>query len=93
VSTYGHLAGAAGYPRAPRLTVLALQRVSGLPWQRVVAAGGRIALPGIQGEEQRQLLRIEGVTFLRGRVRMDRHLWVPRAASRGHPRSSQAAGR
>ena len=82
VITYGQVAAAAGFPRAARLTVWALQQGEGLPWHRVVGAGGRIALPGEEGEEQRLRLRIEGVTFRGGRVRMDRHNWMPRARTR-----------
>ncbi|MCI4360792.1 MAG: MGMT family protein [Thermoplasmata archaeon] len=82
VITYGKVAAAGGVPRAARLTVWALQAASGLPWHRVVAAGGRIALPGDAGREQRLRLEIEGVTFRNGRVRMDLHGWVPRRRQR-----------
>jgi len=78
VATYGQIAAAAGFPGAPRLTVRALWSAEGLPWHRVVAAGGRIALGGEEGREQRLRLEIEGVTFQAGRVRMTRHAWVPR---------------
>jgi methylated-DNA-protein-cysteine methyltransferase related protein len=80
--TYGMVAAAVGRPRAARLTVRALQRSEGLPWHRVVAAGGRIALPGEEGREQRLRLEVEGVTFRGSSVRIDRHLWRPRAAPR-----------
>jgi methylated-DNA-protein-cysteine methyltransferase related protein len=78
VITYGDVASAAGFPRAARLTVWALQGGKGLPWHRVVAAGGRIVLPGARGEEQRLRLAMEGVTFRGGRVRLELHGWVPR---------------
>jgi methylated-DNA-protein-cysteine methyltransferase related protein len=77
VATYGMVAAAAGHPLAARMTVWALQRSEGLPWHRVVAAGGRIALSGEEGAEQRLRLEVEGVTFRGARVRMDRHLWRP----------------
>ncbi len=79
VITYGWAAEAAGYPRSPRLTVHALRHAEGLPWHRVVAAGGRIALPGVEGQEQRLRLTLEGVSFRGPRVRIDRHGWIPRA--------------
>lgn len=79
VITYGWAAEAAGYPRSPRLTVHALRHAEGLPWHRVVAAGGRIALPGVEGQEQRFRLTLEGVSFRGPRVRIDRHGWIPRA--------------
>jgi len=78
VITYGQVAAAGGFPGASRLTVRALQRSDGLPWHRVVAAGGRIALSGDEGREQRLRLEIEGVTFRAGRVRMDLHNWKPK---------------
>ncbi|HLW55381.1 MAG TPA: MGMT family protein [Candidatus Angelobacter sp.] len=70
VSTYGAVARAAGFPGAARQVVRALQSSFGLPWQRVVAAGGRIALPGERGLEQRFRLEAEGVKFSGKRVRM-----------------------
>ncbi|HYA70292.1 MAG TPA: MGMT family protein, partial [Thermoplasmata archaeon] len=78
VVTYGRVAAAAGFPRAARLTVWALQSGDDLPWHRVVAAGGRIALPGAEGREQRLRLQLEGIVFRGGRVRMDLHEWIPR---------------
>ena len=81
--TYGQVAEAAGIPGGARLTVRALYGGTELPWHRVVAAGGRIALTGEDGHEQRLRLRMEGVTFRGGRVRMDLHGWAPRAR-RGH---------
>ena len=70
VSTYGAIARAAGFPGAARQVVRALQKGYGLPWQRVVAAGGRIALPGERGLEQRFRLEAEGVKFSGKKVRM-----------------------
>ena len=70
VSTYGAVARAAGFPGAARQVVRALQKSYGLPWQRVVAAGGRIALPGERGLEQRFRLEAEGVKFSGRKVRM-----------------------
>lgn len=78
VITYGQAAAAAGFPGAARLTVWALHSGEGLPWHRVVAAGGRIALPDEEGREQRLRLEMEGVTFRNGRVRMDLHNWAPK---------------
>ena len=45
----------------------------GLPWHRILAAGGRIALPGEAGLEQRMRLETEGVRFAGRRVRMEAH--------------------
>ena len=70
VSTYGAVARAAGFPGAARQVVWALHKSLGLPWHRVVAAGGRIALPGEAGMEQRFRLESEGVLFSGSRVRI-----------------------
>ena len=71
VSTYGAVAAAAGLPRGARLVVRVLgQSHGGLPWQRVVAAGGRIAIPGEGGLDQRFRLEMEGVKFSGRKVRM-----------------------
>jgi len=47
-----------------------LNQSHGLPWHRVVAAGGRIALPGEHGLDQRFRLEMEGVKFSGRKVRM-----------------------
>lgn len=79
VSTYGAVALAAGYPGAARQVVWALRQSRGLPWHRVIAAGGRIALPGEAGFEQRLRLEAEGVAFSGSRVRMSDCEWQFRA--------------
>lgn len=93
VITYGQVAEAAGFPGAARLTVWALQGGEGLPWHRVVAAGGRIALSGEEGREQRLRLEMEGVSFRRGRVRMDLHGWTPGGRREGPGRRAQGGTR
>jgi len=70
VSSYGAVARAAGSPGAARQVVRVLRHSYGLPWQRVVGAGGRIALPGEKGLEQRFRLETEGVKFSGKKVRM-----------------------
>ncbi|HEY2393474.1 MAG TPA: MGMT family protein [Candidatus Angelobacter sp.] len=70
VSSYGAVAAAAGYPRGARLTVRALSHAHGLPWHRVVAAGGRIATPSEHALDQRFRLEMEGVKFSGRKVRM-----------------------
>ena len=63
VATYGQIAGMAGNPRAAREVVRVLNTQKDLPWHRVLAAGGRIALPGPGGVLQRKLLEAEGIRF------------------------------
>ncbi len=68
VTTYGDVADVAGDPKQARLVgrILATTDVD-VPWWRVVAAGGRL----VSGhpDEQRDLLRAEGVTVVDDRVR------------------------
>ena len=80
VTTYGTVAARAGLPRQARLVgkVLAgLPQDSGVPWQRVVAAGGRIAFPAGSPARGRQIsrLRAEGIDAARGRVDLARYGW------------------
>jgi len=63
IATYGQIAGMAGDPRGAREVVRVLHTQKNLPWQRVLAAGGRITLPGPGGALQRKLLEAEGVRF------------------------------
>ena len=73
VATYGHVARAAGFPGRARQVVWALRNARGLPWHRVLGAGGKIMLPGESGLEQRLRLETEGVAFRSGRVWMEKH--------------------
>jgi alkylated DNA nucleotide flippase Atl1 len=66
VSTYGAIARVAGLPKGARLVARVLHRGFGLPWQRVLGAGGQIKLHGDSAVEQRLRLEAEGVRF-RGR--------------------------
>lgn len=83
VSTYGAVARAAGYPGAARQVVGTLRRSVGLPWQRVLGAGGEIKLRGDYAIEQRLRLEAEGVVFRGRHVDMKRHEFrFPKARSR-----------
>jgi methylated-DNA-protein-cysteine methyltransferase-like protein len=70
VSTYGAVARAARFPGAARQVVQVLHRGFGLPWQRVLGAGGEIKLRGDSAIEQRLRLEAEGVHFRGRRVDM-----------------------
>jgi methylated-DNA-protein-cysteine methyltransferase-like protein len=73
VSTYGAVAKAAGFPHGARQVVAALRGAVGLPWQRVLGAGGAIKLRGDYAFEQRFQLEAEGVTFRGRKVDMKLH--------------------
>jgi len=75
VSTYGAVARAAGFPGAARQVVAILRHSFGLPWQRVLGAGGAIRLQGDSAMEQRFRLEAEGVRFRGRKVDMKAHEW------------------
>jgi methylated-DNA-protein-cysteine methyltransferase-like protein len=85
VSTYGGVARAAGFPGAARQVAATLRRGFGLPWQRVLGAGGQIKLTGDSAIEQRLRLEAEGVRFRGRRVDMKAHEWTPKS----RPRTSE----
>jgi methylated-DNA-protein-cysteine methyltransferase-like protein len=83
VCTYGGVADVAGLPRRARLVGTVLRQTpasSGVPWFRVINAGGRISFPlGSDGyARQRKHLENEGVDFVGGRVDLNRYGWPPR---------------
>jgi methylated-DNA-protein-cysteine methyltransferase related protein len=74
VASYGQVAEAAGYPRFHRQVAQLLRTGgSGLPWHRVLGAGGLIKTTGEARLEQRMLLEMEGVRFRGSRVDLKRH--------------------
>lgn len=83
VCTYGNVAEVAGLPRRARLVGTILRQTPasrGLPWYRVINAGGRISFPvGSDAyARQRQKLEAEGVVFVGGRVDLRRYGWPAR---------------
>ncbi len=86
VSTYGAIARAAGFPGAARQVVRALHSSVGLPWHRVLGAGGEIKLRGDNAIEQRLRLEAEGVSFRGRKVDMARNEFrFPRGRKRKRP--------
>lgn len=84
VSTYGDIADVAGYPRRARLVGTVLKKTpaaSGVPWFRVINAGGRISFPAgsTAHARQRGKLQSEGVVFRGDRVDLKRYGWPARA--------------
>jgi methylated-DNA-protein-cysteine methyltransferase related protein len=83
VCTYGNVAEVAGLPRRARLVGTTLRQTPasrGLPWYRVINAGGRISFPvgSAAYARQRQKLEAEGVVFVGGRVDLRRYGWPAR---------------
>ena len=81
VTTYGSLAKALrlrGGARAVGYAMAACPSGRGIPWHRVVGAGGRLMIPEPHGSLQRRLLEAEGVEIgERGHVDMPRYTWLP----------------
>ena len=95
VATYGDIAYAAGYPGAARQVAWALHAQSaGVPWHRIVGAGGTILLTGEQGFEQRMRLQSEGVGFVGLKVNMaaHRHSLFAGTEARGWRKAAKHAG-
>jgi methylated-DNA-protein-cysteine methyltransferase-like protein len=64
VSTYAEVAAAAGYPGYHRQVAQVLNRFGdGLPWHRVLGAGGQIKTSLETALDQRTRLEMEGVKF------------------------------
>lgn len=68
VATYGQVAEEAGLPGRARLvgkTLRELEPSNGLPWHRVVGAGGRLVMGSEEGSGRIQFTRLgqEGVQF------------------------------
>lgn len=75
VLTYGGVAKAAGLPGLSRMVARVLRRGYGLPWQRVLGAGGQVKLTGDSAIEQRLRLEAEGVRFRGRKVDMKACEW------------------
>jgi methylated-DNA-protein-cysteine methyltransferase related protein len=85
VVTYGQLARALHLPGGARTAGRAMAACpKGVPWHRVLGAGGRILIREPHASYQRQLLLREGIQFLGARVDMARHEWRPAGARKSH---------
>lgn len=83
VITYGQLARALklrGGARAAGHAMAACPSGRGIPWHRVVGAGGRLLIREPYASLQRRLLESEGITLSESRVTdFTRRQWKPRA--------------
>ncbi len=81
VLTYGQIATLVGTPYMARQVGWAMHGCPpGLPWQRVVGAGGKILINSLSAGGpllQRHLLEQEQVRFTGQRVDMDAHQFLP----------------
>jgi len=81
VTTYGALAKALrlrGGARAAGYAMAACPGGKGIPWHRVIGAGGRLLIREPHASLQRRLLETEGIAVGDGkRVNMKKYGWVP----------------
>jgi methylated-DNA-protein-cysteine methyltransferase-like protein len=87
VLTYGQIATLVGAPHMARQVGWAMHGCpTGLPWQRVVGAGGKILINSMSSGEgpllQRKLLELEGVHFTGKCVDMKIHQFRPQKRRR-----------
>ena len=80
VTTYGELARALrlrGGARAVGYALAATPRGRGIPWHRVLGAGGKIRVPERYAALQRKLLETEGVRTDGAAIDLKRYGWSP----------------
>lgn len=85
VLTYGAVAKAVrlrGGARTAGFAMAATPSGRGIPWHRVVGAGGRLLVQEPHASKQRMLLESEGVEVRGTRIDLMRHLWQPKAPRR-----------
>lgn len=78
VTTYGELARRlrlSGGARAVGYAMAACPSGRGIPWHRVVGAGGSLLIREPHGSLQRRLLEAEGVRVDYGKIDMERYGW------------------
>ena len=83
VTTYGLLARALkirGGARTVGHAMAATPSGRGIPWHRVVAAGGRLIIREPIGTKQRKLLESEAVPTQNGRIDFSVYGWTPGSA-------------
>src|SRR6266403_3106931 len=81
VLTYGAVARALRLPGGARTAGRAMAGCpsgKGIPWHRVLGAGGKLLIREPYASLQRKLLESEGITVIESRVDLKRHLWTPR---------------
>jgi methylated-DNA-protein-cysteine methyltransferase-like protein len=81
VTTYGAIAKVLREPGGARVVGYAMSATpsgQGIPWHRVVSAGGKIRMPEPHASKQRRLLETEGVELGLRSIDMKIYGWVPK---------------
>ncbi|HUJ32219.1 MAG TPA: MGMT family protein [Candidatus Acidoferrum sp.] len=85
VTTYGEIARAVRVPggaRAVGYAMAACPSGRGIPWHRVIGAGGKVRMPEPHASLQRRLLATEGVEFDGAAIDIKRFGWSPNRRKR-----------
>ena len=93
VTTYGELAKALrlrGGARAVGYAMAATPKGRGIPWHRVIGAGGKVTMPEPHASLQRRLLATEGVPIEGTRIDMKLYAWSPKSRAKS-ARNAQSA--
>jgi methylated-DNA-protein-cysteine methyltransferase related protein len=98
VTTYGELARTlrlSGGARAVGYAMAACPSGRGIPWHRVIGAGGKVRMPEPHASLQRKLLESEGVIMVGRGIDMQQYGWSPakRAKRPATVRRTKAAKR
>jgi methylated-DNA-protein-cysteine methyltransferase related protein len=91
VTTYGALARALKVPGGARVVGYAMAGCPsgrGIPWHRVVGAGGRLIIREPYASKQRRLLESEGIEIGVRSLDMRRFGWLPKRTPKKRPRAS-----
>jgi methylated-DNA-protein-cysteine methyltransferase-like protein len=81
VTTYGAIAKAIREPGGARVVGYAMAATPsgrGIPWHRVISAGGKIRMPEPHASKQRRLLQSEGIQVGVGSIDMKIYGWLPK---------------
>jgi methylated-DNA-protein-cysteine methyltransferase related protein len=92
VTTYGELAKSLrlrGGARAVGYAMAATPSGRGIPWHRVIGAGGKVTMPEPHASLQRRLLASEGVPIEGTRIDMKLYAW----SSKSRPKTRGNSGK
>jgi methylated-DNA-protein-cysteine methyltransferase-like protein len=93
VVTYGQLAqmlDLSGGARTAGYAIAGCPSGQGIPWHRVVGAGGKLLPREPYGSKQRRLLESEGTQFAGMSVDMAAHQWQPQKSRTKTPKKQAA---
>ncbi|MGH9776027.1 MAG: MGMT family protein [Candidatus Acidiferrales bacterium] len=93
VTTYGEVARALqlrGGARTAGFAMAASPSGQGIPWHRVVGAGGKLLIREPLASKQRRLLESEGTQVTGSRVNLAQHHWAP---TKSNPRATKKSRR